>query len=308
VCVDANSSDLRLVLLRSHLQGGNTYDMAKGTGVFQPRYGMMAQQDKKSEHSSNKPGCEPTDGAMTPIVLALQQQLQLQQMQKVSRRNPRRNSVCSTSSSCVSSGSFASSGSFSAAAGASPLMSPCHSSSLAALSGPFATSSMNCMTSPQYQQQQQVLPAPQLCYEPLMVPMNLCPTQRTTQLELQHLLLLEQQEAELDAAIQQLLACKQQLALSTPVVPMGMPCPFPAPASPLFPASSYAPLATPQQPCIATNVSPVTAQLLVQQLGIEEQRLQAAEQQLQEQLLQAAEQQLQEQLQAEMLHLLDLVA
>jgi hypothetical protein len=166
---------------------------------------------------------------------------------------------------------------------------------------------MNCVDAPQYQQQ--ALPAPQLCYEPLLVPVDLCYTQRNNQLELQQMLLLQQQEAALDAAISQLLACKQHLATTAPVAnraqvaPLGMPCPFPAPVAPLVPTSSCGPLATAQllaqQHCTAqvaaSDVDPVTAQLLVQL-------------QLEEQSLQAAEEQLQQQLQAEMLHLLDLVA
>lgn len=131
-------------------EGGNSHDMStatKGTGVFQPRYGLMAQQEKKSQHSSTKSSCEPTDSAMTPIVLAMQQQLHLQQMQRGARGHARRSSVCSNSSTCVSSGSFASGGSLSPAAAGSPLLSPCHSSSLSALASPFATSSVNCIHS-----------------------------------------------------------------------------------------------------------------------------------------------------------------
>lgn len=280
--------------------------MAKGTGVFQPRYGLMAQQEMKSHNSSAKSSCGPADNAMAPIVLALQQQLHMQQAQ-ASRGRTRRSSVCSISSSCASSGSFTSSGSLSPAAVASPVVSPCHSSSLSALTSPFVTTSMNCVDAPQYQQQ--ALPAPQLCYEPLLVPVDLCYTQRNNQLELQQMLLLQQQEAALDAAISQLLACKQHLATTAPVAnraqvaPLGMPCPFPAPVAPLVPTSSCGPLATAQllaqQHCTAqvaaSDVDPVTAQLLVQL-------------QLEEQSLQAAEEQLQQQLQAEMLHLLDLVA
>jgi hypothetical protein len=152
---------------------------------------------------------------------------------------------------------------------------------------------MNCVEAPQYQQQ--ALPAPRLCYEPLLVPVDLCYTQRN-QLELQQMLLLQQQEAALDAAISQLLACKQHLATTAPVANS-------APVAPLVPTSSCGPLATAQllaqqhytAQVAASDVDPVTAQLLVQL-------------QLEEQSLQAAEEQLQQQLQAEMLHLLDLVA